>query len=290
MKSTHARPYRLISVNTLSVMLFPFAHVVCVLLLHALHLMASPSRLVQKGGLEPRIYGSRSGFSVKAVIAPPSNRSARITQRGNGVWVAADTDREWFIPIEAGTPPQTILLQPDTGAPDFSLMSTLIPVASRGEAPVYDPMKSSTAVQTPGMSWAQGYGDGSIFFTGVVYRDTITVGGLTVTNFEFEVCETSKSQPHRIPSFFPTIITWLDAPVFAVDFHKSTSTGTFDFGHIDRTKYIGDIHYTKEDEKANLCRSNLHEGGGWGKNIIELLFVVFDYGNKRVGLAEKASY
>ncbi|CZT09967.1 uncharacterized protein RAG0_14566 [Rhynchosporium agropyri] len=271
------------------------------------------------------------------------------------------------------TPPQTILVQLDTGTPDFSLMSTLIPVASRGVAPVYDPSKSSTAVQTPGMTWAQGYGDGSIFFTGVVFRDTITVGGLTVHNYEFEVCETSKSQ--------------VGDPVFAVDFHKSKSRGVFGFGHVDRKKYVGEIANTpvmadnggewvvsisgivvwgtfikgsfnviidignrygfeiprwaldryfgqipdiswnsywttytfpcdyplpdlvlgvgdtgsvripgfiietfKEDEKANLCRTNLHEGGGWGKHIVELLFVVFDYGNKRLGLAQKSSY
>ncbi|KAG4430026.1 hypothetical protein IFR05_014495 [Cadophora sp. M221] len=69
----------------------------------------------------------------------------------------------------------------------------------RGEAPVYDPMKSITAVKTEGMSWAQGYGDGSVYFTGIVYKDTITVGSLTVANFEFEVCETSKSQVGGAP-------------------------------------------------------------------------------------------
>ena len=110
-------------------------------------------------------------------------------------------------------------------------MSTLIPVAGRGEAPVYDPSESTTAVKTEGMTWAQGYGDGSIYFTGVVFKDTVTVGSLTVTNFEFEVCETSKTQvggppygtfglnidpagmptrPHRIPSFFPTVMGALD--------------------------------------------------------------------------------
>ncbi|CZT01112.1 uncharacterized protein RCO7_02782 [Rhynchosporium graminicola] len=276
---------------------------------------------------------------------------------------------------------------PDTGTPDFSLMSTLIPVASRGVAPVYDPSKSSTAVQTPGMTWAQGYGDGSIFFTGVVFRDTVTVGGSTVHNYEFEVCETSKSQVGGAPyGTFGLNIDPAD-PVFAVDFHKSKSRGVFGFGHVDRKKYVGEIAYTpvmadnggewvvsisgivvggtfikgsfnviidtgnrygfeiprwaldrhfgqipdiswdsywttytfpcdyplpdlvlgvgdtgsvripgfiietfKEDKKANLCRTNLHEGGGWGKHIVELLFVVFDYGNKRVGLAQKSSY
>lgn len=176
-------------------------------------------------------------------------------------------------------------------------------------------------------------------------------------------------------------------PVFTVDFHKSTSRGTFDFGRIESTKYVGDIFYAsvvpdngglwvvpisgivirstfvklsfnvlidtgnrngfeiprwaldryfgqipdvvwndywstyyfpcnhplpdlilgvgdtgkvrisgraieifEEDARGDRCRCNLHEGGGWGKQIIELLFVVFDYGNRRVGLAEKSSY
>lgn len=176
------------------------------------------------------------------------------------------------------------------------------------------------------------------------------------------------------------------APVIT-DFHKSTSKVTFDFGAIDRNKYVGEISYAsvvadnggqwiipisgvligktfwklsfnvlidtgnpdsleisrwaldyhsaqiphaiwisdvgtysfpcdfplpdlilgvgdpgrvrirgnftetfKVDENANICRSNLHDGSAWGKNIIELLFVVFDYGNRRVGLAQKSSY
>ncbi|XMA16741.1 hypothetical protein WAI453_009532 [Rhynchosporium graminicola] len=410
-------------------MFLSFLHLVCILLLQILPILASLFWNGKDDILAPRTSGDSSGFSVHAVLGPASNSSAKTIRRGDGIWFAADTDYEWYIPIQAGTLPQTILVQPDTGTPDFSLMSTLIPVASRGVAPVYDPSKSSTAVQTPGITWAQGYGDGSIFFTGVIFRDIITVGGLTVHNYEFEVCETSKSQvggapygnfglnidpagmptlPHRIPSFFPTVMAWLDGkvttrndpwslmlfdtdhvtdPVFAVDFHKSTSRGVFGFGHVDRKKYVGEIAYTlvmadnggewvvsisgivvggtfikgsfnviidtgnrygfeiprwaldrhfgqipdiswdsywttytfpcdyplpdlvlgvgdtgsvripgfiietfKEDKKANLCRINLHEGGGWGKHIVELLFVVFDYGNKRVGLAQKSSY
>ncbi|CZT43447.1 uncharacterized protein RSE6_03491 [Rhynchosporium secalis] len=369
-------------------MFLPFLYLVCILLLQILPILASPFWNGKDDILAPRTSGDSSGFSVHAILGPASNSSAKTIRRGDGIWFAADTDYEWNIPIQAGTPPQTILVQPDTGTPDFSLMSTLIPVSSRGVAP--------------------GYGDGSIFFTGVVFRDTITVGGLTVHNYEFEVCETSKSQvggapystfglkidpagmptqPHRIPSFFPTVMAWLDDPVFAVDFHKSTSRGVFGFGHVDRKKYVGEISYTpvmadnggewvvsisgivvggtfikgsfnviidtgnrygfeiprwaldryfgqipdtssnsywttytfpcdyplpdlvlgvgdtgsvripgfiietfKEDEKANLCRTNLHEGGGWGKHIVELLFVGFDYGNKRVGLAQKSSY
>ncbi|KAG4435629.1 hypothetical protein IFR05_008876 [Cadophora sp. M221] len=144
-------------------------------------------------------------------------------------------------------------------------MSTLIPLSVRGNAPVYDPTKSTTAKKIDGMTFRQSYAGGSYVYSGVVYTDAIKIGSLTFSNYAFEVCETSKTQvggppygtfglnidpngmptkPDRIKSWFPAVMGYLHAPLFAVDYHRSTSKGTFDFGFIDENKYTGSIGYT----------------------------------------------
>jgi hypothetical protein len=54
------------------------------------------------------------------------------------------------------------------------------------------------------------------------------------------------------------------------------------------------IQYLYISKEANICCTKIRAGGdetvGWGRYILEDLYVVFDYGNKRVGIADKASF
>jgi hypothetical protein len=116
-------------------------------------------------------------------------------------------------------------------------MPTLIPVKMRGDAPVYDPKKSSTVAVVKGLTWSESYSGGAYKYTGIVVTDVVKVGSITFANFAFEVCETSKTQvggapygtfglnidtngqpttPTRIPSWFPAVMDYLfrEHPLF----------------------------------------------------------------------------
>jgi aspergillopepsin I len=58
---------------------------------------------------------------------------------------------------------------------------------------VYNPTKSSTAKKLSGATWSISYGDGS-GASGDVYKDTVTVGGVTVTSQAVEAAKTISAQ------------------------------------------------------------------------------------------------
>src|SRR5271170_3498382 len=78
---------------------------------------------------------------------------------------------------------QNFLLDFDTGSPDLWVYSTLMEDGSENHA-LYDPTKSPTAVTTQD-TWEVQYNDGTVA-NGVVFCDTATVGGITITNQAIE--------------------------------------------------------------------------------------------------------
>lgn len=103
---------------------------------------------------------------------------------------------------------------------------------------MYNPSKSSTATKLSGATWSISYGDGSSS-SGNVYKDTVTIGGLTVTNQAVELAETVSStftedsvtdglvglafsslntvEPTAQKTFFDNAKSSLDSPVFTAD-------------------------------------------------------------------------
>lgn len=77
-----------------------------------------------------------------------------------------------------GTPPQDVNFLPDTGAYAFTMQSTLMPKDETGDAPLYNPSKSSSANKKawPGVTYSE-FG-----FSGPVYNETVTVGSQTFSN------------------------------------------------------------------------------------------------------------
>ena len=151
---------------------------------------------------------------------------------------------------------------------------------------VYDPTKSNQAQELQGYTWNITYGDGS-FASGNVYQDTVTIDNVTVGAQSVELAEQVSAQfqqdtdldgvlglafsnintgkrrpslsiliglnsftvkPHAQLTFLDTAIQKgrLPEQLFTVDLKKD-APGTYDFGYIDSSKFLGSITYTSVD-------------------------------------------
>lgn len=114
-----------------------------------------------------------------------------------------------------------------------------------------------------GSTWGITYGDGSKC-SGIVYQDTVNVGGVTVTSQAVESAQTVSSQfqsdvgssgllglalssvntvqPQPQKTFFDNAKADLAAPVFTVNLKKGKA-GNYNFGYINQSEYSGAISY-----------------------------------------------
>ena len=161
---------------------------------------------------------------------------------------------------------QTLNLNFDTGSADLWVFSTEMPSNEDSGHTLFNPSQSSTWTTYTGGSWSILYGDDSNA-QGNVGFDTVNIGGAIVQKQCIELAtEASGSflrdrasdglvglafssinqvQPEQQKTFFANIMHSLDQPIFTVDL--SESSGIYEFGSIDSTKYTGDIHYAPVD-------------------------------------------
>ena len=147
----------------------------------------------------------------------------------------------------------------------------------------------TSAALLPGETFNIGYGDGS-GASGIVYADTVTVGGVTATSQAVEAA-TSASRafvndennsglmglafsklntvsPVQQTTFFDTVKSTLASALFT-SYLKHAGPGSYDFGFIDSTKYRGSITYVPVET----------DSGFWQ----------FDAGNYSVGRTKHSS-
>ncbi|TEA12725.1 Endothiapepsin [Colletotrichum sidae] len=211
-----------------------------------------------------RKYGAPLPDDLAHVIANITSTTGA-SKRATGSVAAnpEEYDIEYLSPVQIGTPAQTLVLDFDTGSSDLWVFSTSTPSSQRNGQTVYDPSKSSTASRLTGATWSISYGDGSSS-SGIVYKDTVSVGGLSVTGQAVEAASKVSSSfseetnldgllglgfssintvsPTQQKAFFETAKSKLDSYVFTADLKHGTP-GKYNFGYIDAAAYTGAITY-----------------------------------------------
>ncbi|EQB55064.1 hypothetical protein CGLO_05040 [Colletotrichum gloeosporioides Cg-14] len=214
-----------------------------------------------------RKYGKALPEDLSRVVANITSTGATKRATGSVAATPQDYDVEYLSPVQIGTPAQTLTLDFDTGSSDLWVFSTSTPSSQRNGQTVYDPSKSSTASRLTGATWSISYGDGSSS-SGIVYKDTVSVGGLSVTGQAVEAASKVSSSfseesdldgllglgfssintvsPTQQKTFFETAKSKLDAYLFTADL-KHNTPGKYNFGYIDSSAYTGAITYVSID-------------------------------------------
>ncbi|KAL4771929.1 aspartic protease pep1 [Aspergillus nidulans var. acristatus] len=179
---------------------------------------------------------------------------------GSAVTTPEQYDVEYLTPVDVGG--TTMNLDFDTGSADLWVFSDELPSSQTTGHSLYKPSDNGTRMS--GYSWEISYGDGSSA-GGDVYRDTVTVGGVTASGQAVEAAShiseqftrdqnndgllglafssINTVQPKSQTTFFDSVKSQLESPLFAVTL-KHQAPGSYDFGYIDQSKYTGELTYT----------------------------------------------
>ncbi|KAL4953977.1 aspartic protease pep1 [Aspergillus filifer] len=212
----------------------------------------------------PQMYSH--SLSKYGATVPARVRDAMA--HGSAVTTPEEYDLEYLTPVNVGG--TTMHLDFDTGSSDLWVFSDELPSAQQEGHSLYNP--SSSATKLSGYSWEISYGDGSSA-GGDVWTDTVSVGGVTAQRQAVEAAQHISDQftqdqnndgllglgfssintvePKAQTTFFDTVKSQLDAPLFAVTL-KHQAPGTYDFGYIDHSKYTGDLTYTDVDSSQGF--------------------------------------
>ncbi|XP_041083914.1 gastricsin-like isoform X1 [Polyodon spathula] len=165
--------------------------------------------------------------------------------------------------ISIGTPAQSFYVQFDTGSSNLWVASTYCSSQACTNIPLFNPSQSSTW-SSNGQTFSLQYGTGSL--TGVFGYDTVTIGGITLTNQEVGLSTSEPgtnfmyvgydgilglAYPSESVEGQPTVMdtmmqnNMLNANIFAFFLSRNEAQGSeMTFGGVDQSRYTGDIYWT----------------------------------------------
>ncbi|KAG2360383.1 aspartic peptidase domain-containing protein [Suillus spraguei] len=219
---------------------------------------------------------------------------------------------DYTVTVGIGSPPTTYNLVVDSGSS----------VTWIGASTTY--VKTPTSVFT-GCPVMDKYGseDGdepAASFKGMIYRDTVTLGGLTVTGFQLGVASTSSglfanedgilgigpealshdTMPLALDDTIPTFTDWLfdqgkiTQRVVGIFFQPTTDpdnrSGELTFGRTDKTKYSGSIVYTPITTISPSSRYwGIKQRITYGQTeILDIAYGILDTGSNFIFMATDA--
>ncbi|KAI1747281.1 secreted aspartic proteinase precursor [Xylaria castorea] len=221
-------------------------------------------------------YGAPISDSLARTIADLDADRIITREKGSSNATPLSYDHAYISAVEIGTPPQSLNLAIDSGSSDLWVFSTETPFTQVAGQERYNVTKSETAKLEDGATWMIRYGDRS-YSSGIVYRDTMTLGGVTVKDQAVEVATNVSRQftmdgstdgllglafskintvkPKQVNTWFDNAVKILDTPMWTADL-KYEKPGTYDFGFINETKHTGNISYVDVNSSNGLWTIN----------------------------------
>ncbi|KEI40896.1 uncharacterized protein L969DRAFT_361018 [Mixia osmundae IAM 14324] len=143
------------------------------------------------GSANPKVAHAKQ--RANAAASTGDELSATSVRAGGIALKDYNNDLLWAGPVTIGTPPQSFVIDFDTGSADFWIPSSNCTTSACSSHNKYDDGASSTSSLVPGNQLNVQYGDGSST-TGSVFTDTVTVAGLTVAKQTFGAAATLSSE------------------------------------------------------------------------------------------------
>ncbi|KAK0670115.1 penicillopepsin [Cercophora samala] len=181
-------------------------------------------------------------------------------------------DVEYLSPISIGG--QTINVDFDSGSADLWVFSTDLPQGSTMGHQLFNLTKSTTFTPVPDEFFSIKYGDGSTA-SGSIGLEKVDVGGVTVTRQAVGVATSvspafvddvpnngilglafsklNQVKPTKQVTFFDNIMSSLAQPLWTADLKKGRA-GSYEFGHIDNTKYTGNLTWIPSDTEEGFWK------------------------------------
>ncbi|KAH7023977.1 aspartic peptidase domain-containing protein [Ilyonectria destructans] len=230
------------------------------------HGLGVPMEMARAFGKYHRTPPAAVQQAVEAMQAPTPKIKAANTSGKFGTAQSIPTkyyDSQYVVPVNLGTPPQSTLLNLDTGSADLWTFTGETPTAMAVGHILYRPRKSTTSKVVKGASWGLTYGDGS-GASGNVYTDKVAIGDTFVnsqavqsaTKVSSSIADDTFSsgimgmafsslnsvRPTQQKTYFENLQSSLAQPIFTANLQKGLP-GTYNFGYIDKTEYTGSIYY-----------------------------------------------